>query len=88
MRSIAIASLFVLVGTIAQAEIICTNHRGCFETGGRIFRNGGRMTPGMTIINHRDGHKDSDVLPFLSSFIRRVCSGYAPDRGVLRTQLV
>ena len=26
MRSIAIASLFVLVGTIAQAEIICTNH--------------------------------------------------------------
>jgi hypothetical protein len=30
----------------------------------------------------------SDVLPFLSSFIRRVCSGYAPDRGVLRTQLV
>ena len=29
-----------------------------------------------------------DVLPFLSSFIRRVCSGYAPDRGVLRTQLV
>ena len=59
MRSIAIASLFVLAGTIAQAEIICTNHRGCFETGGRIFRNGGRMTPGMTIINHRDGHRDS-----------------------------
>ena len=29
-----------------------------------------------------------DVLPFLSSFIRRVCFGYAPDRGVLRTQLV
>jgi hypothetical protein len=59
MRSIAIASLFVLVGTTAHAEIMCTNHRGCFETGGRIFRNGGRMTTGMTIINHRDGHKDS-----------------------------
>jgi hypothetical protein len=29
-----------------------------------------------------------DLLPKLPSFIRRVCSGYAPDRGVLRTQLV
>jgi hypothetical protein len=49
MRSIAIASLFVLVGTTAQAEIMCTNHRGCFETGRRIFRTGGAYsTPGMT----------------------------------------
>ena len=30
----------------------------------------------------------SDLLPKLPSFIRRVCSGYAPDRGVLRTRLV
>jgi hypothetical protein len=29
-----------------------------------------------------------DLLPNLSSFIRRVCSGYAPDRGVLRTRMV
>jgi hypothetical protein len=29
-----------------------------------------------------------DLLPDLSSFIRRVCSGYAPAWGVLRTQLV
>ena len=29
-----------------------------------------------------------DLLPKLSPFIRRVCSGYAPDRGVLRTQSV
>jgi len=29
-----------------------------------------------------------DLLPNLPSFIRRVCSGYAPDRGVLRTQSV
>ena len=27
----------------------------------------------------------SDLLPKLPSFIRRVCSGYAPGRGVLRT---
>jgi hypothetical protein len=60
MRSIAIASLFVLVGTTAQAEIMCTNHRGCFETGRRIFRTGGAYsTPGMTITNHRAGGKDS-----------------------------
>jgi hypothetical protein len=32
--------------------------------------------------------KRTDLLPNLPSFIRRVCSGYAPDRGVLRTQLV
>ena len=30
----------------------------------------------------------ADLLPNLPSFIRRVCSGYAPDRGVLRTQSV
>jgi hypothetical protein len=29
-----------------------------------------------------------DLLPELSSFMRRVCSGYAPDLGVLRTLLV
>jgi hypothetical protein len=29
-----------------------------------------------------------DLLPKLSSFIRRVCSGYAPMWGVLRTQSV
>jgi hypothetical protein len=32
--------------------------------------------------------KPGDVLPKLSSFIRRVCSGYAPMWGVLRTPLV
>jgi hypothetical protein len=31
MRSIAIASLLVLAGTAADAEIVCTQHRGCFE---------------------------------------------------------
>jgi len=29
-----------------------------------------------------------DLLPELSSFIRRVCSGYAPPWGVLRTRSV
>ena len=31
MKSIAIAGLFVLIGTAAQAEIMCTQHRGCRE---------------------------------------------------------
>ena len=53
------AAALILAATTAQAEIMCTNHRGCWDTGGRIFRSGGRMTPGMTIINHRGGHKDS-----------------------------
>ena len=35
-----------------------------------------------------DGSMQPDLLPNLSSFIRRLCSGYAPDRGVLRTQSV
>ena len=30
----------------------------------------------------------ADLLPNLPSFTRRVCSGYAPDRGVPRTQSV
>ena len=30
----------------------------------------------------------TDLLPKLSPFIRRVCSSFAPDGGVLRTQLV
>jgi hypothetical protein len=31
---------------------------------------------------------EDDLLPNSPSFIRRVCSGYALDLGVLRTQLV
>jgi hypothetical protein len=30
----------------------------------------------------------ADLLPNLPSFIRRVCSSFAPPWGVLRTQLV
>ena len=38
MRSIAIAGLLVLA---AQAEVICTQHRGCFETGLKSFATAG-----------------------------------------------
>jgi len=55
MRSIAIASLLVLAGTAAQAEIVCTTHRGCFETGGRIILgNGGGVNRQESTISHRE----------------------------------
>ena len=60
MRSSVIAAgLLVLVGTTAQAEMMCTQHRGCWETGKRVFRTGGRMDQGMVITNQRSGEKDS-----------------------------
>ena len=59
MKSIAIATLFVLIGTAAQAEIMCTQHRGCWETGKRIFYTSGAMYRGMVITNQRSGEKDS-----------------------------
>jgi hypothetical protein len=36
----------------------------------------------------RLGYVTADLLPNLPSFIRRVCSSFAPAWGVLRTQLV
>ena len=36
MKSIAVASLFVLAATAAQAEIMCTETGGCWETGKQI----------------------------------------------------
>ena len=51
----AIASLLVLAGTAAQAEIVCTTHRGCFETGGRIILgNGGGVNRQESTISHRE----------------------------------
>jgi hypothetical protein len=59
VKTVIFASLLVLIGTAAQAEIMCTQHRGCWETGKRIFRTGGVMQHGMTITNQRGGDKDS-----------------------------
>ena len=58
----AIASLFVLAGTFAaQAEIICTP-RGCWETGLKIYRNGGSGS-GLGYTNHRDMTVNSKGYP-------------------------
>jgi hypothetical protein len=62
MKSIAIASLFILaVGTSAQAEILCTQHRGCWETGKRlIYGNGGGVHVPDQLISYR-GDKSQKV---------------------------
>jgi hypothetical protein len=57
-----VAAIALLAGTAAtQGEIICTN-RGCWETGMRIFRNGGAYR-GLAYHNHRDMAIDSKGYP-------------------------
>ena len=61
MRSIAIAGLFAivaLIGTAAQAEIMCTQHGGCFETGMRIvYGDGGGVQNEQHLNSYRNGKK-------------------------------
>ena len=54
MKSIAIASLFVLAGNAAQAEIVCTP-RGCWETGAKIILTTPSHVRGQPLISHRNG---------------------------------
>ena len=54
MKSIAVASLFVLIGTAAQAEIICTE-RGCWETGAKIILVSPGDVRGAPLVSHRNG---------------------------------
>jgi len=54
MKAIVIASLFVLAGTAAQAEIICTD-RGCWETGKKIILVSPGNVRGQPLISHRNG---------------------------------
>jgi hypothetical protein len=49
--ALAAAGMLATVSAV-QAEIICTN-RGCWETGGRIYRHGG-VYRGLPYINYRD----------------------------------
>jgi hypothetical protein len=46
---------------LAGAEIICTN-RGCYETGLRIFRNGGAYS-GLPYVNNRNSAPDPSFKP-------------------------
>jgi hypothetical protein len=62
MRSILFAASILLASTAAQAEIICTQHRGCFETGLKILRNGGAYS-GLGYVNNRNSASDSSFYP-------------------------
>ena len=51
----------LLISTAANAEIICTDHGGCRETGRRIILgNGGGVTSSQTLVSHR-GNKPQKV---------------------------
>ena len=60
MRSIAIVSLFAVLTGTAQAEIICTHHGGCHETGMKlIYGDGGGVNPNnQTLNSYRNGKKE------------------------------
>ena len=55
MRSFAIASLFVLTGTAAQAEIVCSHTGGCWNTGRRIILVDPSYVRGQSYVSHRNG---------------------------------
>ena len=62
MKTILMAAAAIaLATTAAQAEIMCTRG-GCFETGKRIFRNGGADS-GLPYYNHRDMAIDNKGYP-------------------------
>jgi hypothetical protein len=59
MRTMLIATAIALATTAAQAEIICTHHGGCHETGMKlIYGDGGGVSPNNTTLNsYRTGKK-------------------------------
>ena len=59
MKSILFVAAILLASTAAQAEIVCTQHGGCFETGMRlIYGDGGGVTSNVQNLNsYRNGNK-------------------------------
>ena len=53
-------SLFAVLTGTAQAEIICTHHGGCYETGMKlIYGDGGGVNPNnQTLNSYRNGKKE------------------------------
>jgi hypothetical protein len=66
------------------AKCLCTNHNSALSS---IDTVGGKFFAAIQECGTTD-YKPDDLLPDLPSFIRRVCSSFAPGWGVLRTQLV
>jgi hypothetical protein len=58
MKSIVFTAIALLTSTAAQAEIMCTPHGGCFETGKRIiYGDGGGVNNVQHLNSYRDGKK-------------------------------
>jgi hypothetical protein len=56
MKSLLVAAAVALASTAAQAEIICTQHGGCRETGMRVISgDGGGVNNQQSLTSHRDG---------------------------------
>jgi hypothetical protein len=60
MKSLIIFSVVIAAATAAQAEIICTQHGGCHETGMKlIYGDGGGVNPNNATLNsYRNGKKE------------------------------
>jgi hypothetical protein len=61
MKTLLAAVALAAMMSTSYAEIICTP-RGCWETGGRIFRNGGAYG-NLPYVNHRDTTPDTSFYP-------------------------
>ena len=81
MPRLLYALLFVPATALADAWILVVRER-------TVGPSSSGVSLSITYFPDTYNSKAADLLPNLPSFIRRVCSGYAPDRGVLRTQLV
>ena len=54
----SVFAIVALTGTAAQAEIMCTQHGGCFETGMRIiYGDGGGVQNEQHLNSYRSGKK-------------------------------
>ena len=58
IKIVAIPLGILFAATSAQAEIMCTQHGGCFETGRRIISgDGGGVNNVQHLNSYRDGKK-------------------------------
>jgi hypothetical protein len=55
MKSILIAlGMIAASATLAQAEVICSQHGGCWNTGGKIFLVDPSYVRGQSYVSHRN----------------------------------
>jgi hypothetical protein len=57
MKRVLISFGIVVAATSARAEIMCTQHGGCWETGQRIILVDPSFALGQDAVSHRNGKK-------------------------------